>query len=528
MRPAVRVPLCVWYDCLLSICGHDAWMPMDPILPRLDIVAPDGARERRAIGARGIRIGRSADVADIVLAPDPQRLVSKLHCLIEPRDGAWCLVDNGSTNGTFVRQRGEVRRVRGVAPLADGDVVLLLAELQPPRFWELTFDDASAATFHAGWDPDSVPARAESSTPAICLEYDWVQARLYRVAGGGRAEIGGLRLQEQQLVRHMAERNRMNGNVPVLCTYEDLIRAVWGEDSYHSQADVTHLVWELRKKLDGGREHDPPGDRAQGGLPPAHLPRSLRRIPGSGKPRTPRIPSRFHRTPIRAQWFRPAPPPILDASGSEPPTRSNPRRRAMLTSSLIDILDGARSVAPQLKRRVRWLMGIRPTGLTLLLLAALAALCLLAPASVGAASPPRKAAPVSLAGTGVVDVGQVEGFKSAPDQFAALLDALYTDSRWDFFPDGTFAFAPNPAGVGSESYLYPIVGVWQKNGDGTVAIAGESAAALSKETGGGRVVQRLEGVLYERDGRLLMDIQETDTLGSQQADAAYTIGLDAA
>ena len=62
----------------------------------------------------------------------------------------------------------------------------------------------------------------------------------------------GLRLQEQQLVRYMAMRNRQNGNIPVLCAYEEMIEAVWGEDTHHTQADITHLVWELRKKLDTG------------------------------------------------------------------------------------------------------------------------------------------------------------------------------------------------------------------------------------------------------------------------------------
>ena len=65
-------------------------------------------------------------------------------------------------------------------------------------------------------------------------------------------EISGLRLQEQQLIRYMAERNRTNGNVPVLCPYEELIQAVWGEDSHHTQADITHLIWEVRKKVDTG------------------------------------------------------------------------------------------------------------------------------------------------------------------------------------------------------------------------------------------------------------------------------------
>ena len=48
----------------------------------------------------------------------------------------------------------------------------------------------------------------------------------------------------------MDQRNRANGNVPVMCTYEELIAAVWGDEIGHTETEVNHLVWRLRKKIE--------------------------------------------------------------------------------------------------------------------------------------------------------------------------------------------------------------------------------------------------------------------------------------
>ena len=47
------------------------------------------------------------------------------------------------------------------------------------------------------------------------------------------------------------ERNRANDNVPVMCSYEELITAIWDEEAYgHTEAEVNRLMWELRQKLE--------------------------------------------------------------------------------------------------------------------------------------------------------------------------------------------------------------------------------------------------------------------------------------
>ncbi len=146
-------------------------MDTTPPLPWLEILAPDSTSTEAIITEGALRIGRHAPIVDLALAPDPQRLVSKLHCLIEQREGTWWIVDNGSTNGTFVRHAGNTTRVEGIAALADRDVILLLgglSENQTPRFWELTFRDPASvpadATNYAGWDPQQRCARHAVTT----------------------------------------------------------------------------------------------------------------------------------------------------------------------------------------------------------------------------------------------------------------------------------------------------------------------------------------------------------------------------
>lgn len=156
-------------------------------------------------------------------------------------------MDNGSVNRSFLRHEpdGPLEVVQGRMPLRDGEVVCILGQLLEEggqRYWELTFHDP-AVTKPAG--------AAEAPVSTAHLEYDWSQARLYRIEHGHRQELGPLRPQEHKLIRYMAQRNRANDGEPVVCTIEELIEAVWnGGESSAPVADLTHLVWELRRKME--------------------------------------------------------------------------------------------------------------------------------------------------------------------------------------------------------------------------------------------------------------------------------------
>lgn len=100
---------------------------------------PEGAMpETRRIGGGDLCIGRGAG-CDWILA-DPERVLSKRHCMVEFRDGFWQVHDI-STNGTFLNHRAEPIGRDRPARLADGDRLRLGAweievriAAEPPAF----------------------------------------------------------------------------------------------------------------------------------------------------------------------------------------------------------------------------------------------------------------------------------------------------------------------------------------------------------------------------------------------------------
>ena len=48
----------------------------------------------------------------------------------------------------------------------------------------------------------------------------------------------------------MAERNAASAGGPVLCTHDELMNAVWGDEPMHTSTELARLVWELRRALE--------------------------------------------------------------------------------------------------------------------------------------------------------------------------------------------------------------------------------------------------------------------------------------
>lgn len=218
-------------------------MVKELMLPYLQIHGTAGQEHRMDIVGDQITIGRLSDANDIALAPDPHKFITRhMHCAIEKEGGYFWIIDNASKNGTFLRRGSEVSKVQGKDKLESGDVILILVSIADdgkPEYWEITFIDPQA-TEEAG---------IEHGKPY--LEYDWVQARLFLIGDASRKEIEGLRPQEHSLIRYMDQHNQRNGNVPVMCTYDELIEAVWDElGELHTSNDISRLVWELRQKIE--------------------------------------------------------------------------------------------------------------------------------------------------------------------------------------------------------------------------------------------------------------------------------------
>lgn len=225
---------------------------------RLEVHAPDGRSFDVELVPGRVHVGRTAPghTPDVVLEPDPDRWVGRLHCLLEYDSGAWWLSDNGTVNGTFLRRGDQTERVLTRLRLQNQDVIRILGGLSAGgdlRYWDLVLSDPYA-TRQA---PRLLPDPSVRPEPPECLEYDWIQAKLFCRRGTTRQEVEGLSPLAHRLVRHMADRSRANGWVPVACTHQELIAAVWGDgDDAPAGFTTEHLrdlVSELRKRLEPDR-----------------------------------------------------------------------------------------------------------------------------------------------------------------------------------------------------------------------------------------------------------------------------------
>lgn len=226
-------------------------MPTQSRQAFIKVQAPDGRQGAVTVldGDR-VTVGRPTPHSrpDISLEPDPEQLISRQHCFLEREGGAWWLSDSATPNGTFLRHRdADAETVLHRQRLEDGDVICILGDHGPngPRFWELTFHDPFAT--HRG------PSGAVRQS--VCLEYDDVQAKLFRRQASRRTELPQLSPKAHRLIRYMVSRNDHAG-APVACTHDELITALWGNpDTWahrrsYTRENLRDLVSDLRQRIE--------------------------------------------------------------------------------------------------------------------------------------------------------------------------------------------------------------------------------------------------------------------------------------
>ncbi len=214
------------------------------------VVGPSGAPIASLVLAKErVTVGRLTELNDVALEPDPELFVSRTtHCALERVGARWYVVDGGSVNGTFLRRGDTLRRVEGREALQDGDVVCVLASVDDGvrRYFELAFRQVNGGQATRAAPVADLAASAPSTD--TCLAYDSDAARLVLRRGSGDHEVQ-LRPQAHRLVRHMAERNAAAGGTSVLCSHDELMQAVWGDEPMHTRLELARLVWELRREL---------------------------------------------------------------------------------------------------------------------------------------------------------------------------------------------------------------------------------------------------------------------------------------
>ena len=214
----------------------------------IQVLGPNGSwKIKLKEDKRKLTVGRDGD-RDIVLN---DKNVSRLHCVLKKGEGDyWWVSDNTSTNGTFL-QRGENQidiKQEGSQRLYHRDVILIPSksiEGQPTR-WELVFEEFGEATEKVV-QPQILPP-TPSSLPSDRLEYSLSQQILFRIQSGKREKIVPTP-NERKMVRYMAQQNHENEGRAVMCDYESLFMAIWG-NSDRDKTEVNRLAFELRKKFE--------------------------------------------------------------------------------------------------------------------------------------------------------------------------------------------------------------------------------------------------------------------------------------
>ncbi len=186
-------------------------------------------------------IGRLEEHNDISLSPDPQQLITRrMHCAIEIKNSIPWLIDD-SKNGTFLKRNHILMRVEKEVQLRDDDLILILGlidENDEKKYWELSFKDPLGTKIKESFYAE--------------LIYDMIESRLFVRKGDRADEITSLTPMEHKLIRFMSKKNAANDDRPVICTYDDIIKALWEDIYHHTANDVNHIVASLRKKI----EHD--------------------------------------------------------------------------------------------------------------------------------------------------------------------------------------------------------------------------------------------------------------------------------
>lgn len=217
--------------------------------PFLKITKPDGTQYQIGFEdlvelQEGIAIGIGRLSDNHIVLPDPHKTISKHHCSLRYQKNRWWIVDENSSNGTFLQRQDnsaeiDVRSQDRVV-LKSGDRILILGELntsEQPIFWQLEFVDPSETLQVSGLQA------------IYGIEYNLSSEILYRNVAHHREAIS-LSQHERSLIDYMCRKNHKNNNQTTLCEYDELIRGVWQDDFNRERGDINHLAWRIRKKIE--------------------------------------------------------------------------------------------------------------------------------------------------------------------------------------------------------------------------------------------------------------------------------------
>ncbi|QKW08425.1 FHA domain-containing protein [Streptomyces sp. NA04227] len=220
------------------------------------MTSPAGKVREYVLDGGQCTVGRTAPhhEPDIVLEPDPQGWISRLHCILDLEHGQWWVTCHAK-NGTLLQHDAsgaEIHPVRGRELLRHGDTLLILGDMvgdDELLHWRLTFIDAHATR--------PAPAWHDRATPRAGIRYDSVGSRVYRIDGGEELLVEGLRPKGHQLLRYMVSRSTgLSGGEAVACDHAELIAALWKPPEEwplgrsYDKTDLAGVVRAVRRSIE--------------------------------------------------------------------------------------------------------------------------------------------------------------------------------------------------------------------------------------------------------------------------------------
>lgn len=192
-----------------------------------------------------INIGRII-TNDIVL-PDPQKNISKKHCFLRFDGSGWWIVDRKSTNGTFVIRKDQdpidIRLESDCQLILKNEDIILIPckfEQDKPYYWEFVFYDPEVTNFNNEFN---------FFQPLAKLGYSLSKEKLFNLTSDNKEEIK-LSPKQRKFIHYMVFQNQQNNNQPIVCSYEEIIKAIWEDTFNHSKNDVTLLAWHIRQRIE--------------------------------------------------------------------------------------------------------------------------------------------------------------------------------------------------------------------------------------------------------------------------------------
>ncbi|AIE74958.1 MULTISPECIES: FHA domain-containing protein [unclassified Synechocystis] len=168
-----------------------------------------------------------------IILLNKEKVISRKHLTLTREIDGWFVIDH-SRNGTILVRSSAQIKIDELKDrkclVTDGDHIII-------EDWELIF-----------CDPDTTVNKKIFLPPSYPWVFSLSQQSLFHIKKGKRIKVA-LAPQPTKALACMALRNINNCGRPVVCTYQDLIEAIWGENSFGITPERIHPIMQKIRQV---------------------------------------------------------------------------------------------------------------------------------------------------------------------------------------------------------------------------------------------------------------------------------------